>query len=454
MKEVKSLDMIRKLWEKDTQIDKDIERFTVGKDREMDIYLAKYDVLGSMAHIIMLESVGLLEKKELRPLLEELNKIYRQADKGHFVIEEGVEDVHSQVEVLLTRTLGDTGKKIHSGRSRNDQILLDLKLFTRARIQELVSLMSDLFNVLIAQSNRHKDILIPGYTHLQIAMPSSFGLWFGAYAESLTDDLQLLQAAYKICNRNPLGSAAGYGSSFPLNRNMTTELLGFDSMNYNVVYAQMGRGKMERTVSFALAGVAATLSKLAFDACLFNSQNFGFIKLPDAYTTGSSIMPHKKNPDVFELMRAKCNKIQGLPQQITLICNNLPSGYFRDLQIIKEIFLPSFDELKDCLIMTARMMNEIKVNEHVLDDEKYAPIFSVEEVNRLVSEGIPFRDAYKQVGLDVEAGRFVPDKNIRHTHEGSIGNLCNDEIMALEQQIIDGFDFNKVNEAERRLLNL
>jgi argininosuccinate lyase len=454
MKEVKSLDMIRKLWEKDTQIDKDIERFTVGKDREMDIYLAKYDVLGSMAHIIMLESVGLLEKKELRPLLEELNKIYRQADKGHFVIEEGVEDVHSQVEVLLTRTLGDAGKKIHSGRSRNDQILLDLKLFTRARIQELVSLMSDLFNVLIAQSNRHKDILIPGYTHLQIAMPSSFGLWFGAYAESLTDDLQLLQAAYKICNRNPLGSAAGYGSSFPLNRNMTTELLGFDSMNYNVVYAQMGRGKMERTVSFALAGVAATLSKLAFDACLFNSQNFGFIKLPDAYTTGSSIMPHKKNPDVFELMRAKCNKIQGLPQQITLICNNLPSGYFRDLQIIKEIFLPSFDELKDCLIMTARMMNEIKVNEHVLDDEKYAPIFSVEEVNRLVSEGIPFRDAYKQVGLDVEAGRFVPDKNIRHTHEGSIGNLCNDEIMALEQQIIDGFDFNKVNEAERRLLNL
>lgn len=445
--------MPQKLWEKDTQIDKDIERFTVGKDREMDLYLAKYDVLGSMAHIIMLESVGLLEKEELRPLLEELSKIYGQADKGQFVIEEGVEDVHSQVELLLTRTLGDMGKKIHSGRSRNDQILLDLKLFTRAQIQELVSLMSDLFEVLIEQSNRYKDILIPGYTHLQIAMPSSFGLWFGAYAESLTDDLQLLQAAYKICNRNPLGSAAGYGSSFPLNRKMTTELLGFDAMNYNVVYAQMGRGKMERTVSFALAGIAATLSKLAFDACLFNSQNFGFIKLPDAYTTGSSIMPHKKNPDVFELTRAKCNKIQGLPQQITLICNNLPSGYFRDLQIIKEIFLPSFDELKDCLIMTTRMMSEIEVNEHISDDEKYAPIFSVEEVNRLVSEGIPFRDAYKQVGLEIEAGRFKPDKNIRHTHEGSIGNLCNDEIIALKRQIIGGFDFNKANEAERMLLN-
>lgn len=445
--------MAQKLWEKDTQIDKDIERFTVGKDREMDLYLAKYDVLGSMAHITMLESVGLLEKKELRPLLEELNKIYRQADKGQFVIEEGVEDVHSQVELLLTRTLGDTGKKIHSGRSRNDQVLLDLKLFTRARIQELVSLLSDLFEVLIEQSNRYKDILLPGYTHLQIAMPSSFGLWFGAYAESLTDDLQLLQAAYKICNRNPLGSAAGYGSSFPLNRKMTTDILGFDSMNYNVVYAQMGRGKMERTVAFAMAGVAATISKLAFDACMFNSQNFGFIKLPDAYTTGSSIMPHKKNPDVFELTRAKCNKIQGVPQQITLICNNLPSGYFRDLQIIKEIFLPSFDELKDCLIMTTRMMNEIKVNEHILDDEKYAPIFSVEEVNRLVSEGTPFRDAYKQVGLDIEAGRFTPDKNIRHTHEGSIGHLCNDEITALEQQIISEFNFHKVNDAEQKLLN-
>ncbi|MDR1115337.1 MAG: argininosuccinate lyase [Tannerella sp.] len=444
--------MARKLWEKNIQVDKDIERFTVGKDRDMDLYLAKYDVLGSMAHIMMLETVGLLDKEEPEPLLEELKKIYQQADKGDFIIEEGVEDVHSQVELMLTRTLGDIGKKIHSGRSRNDQVLLDLKLFTRARIQELVSLISDLFEVLIGQSNRYKAILLPGYTHLQIAMPSSFGLWFGAYAESLTDDLLLLQAAYKICNRNPLGSAAGYGSSFPLNRTMTTELLGFDSMNHNVVYAQMGRGKMERTVAFAMAGIAATLSKLAFDACMFNSQNFGFIKLPDAYTTGSSIMPHKKNPDVFELTRAKCNKIQGLPQQITLICNNLPSGYFRDLQVIKELFLPSFDELKDCLLMVTRMMSEIKVNENILDDDKYTLIFSVEEVNRLVREGMPFRDAYKKVGLDIEAGNFVPDKNITHTHEGSIGNLCNDAIVALEQEIISGFNFAKVNEAEQKLL--
>jgi argininosuccinate lyase len=445
--------MAQKLWEKNTQVDREIERFTVGQDREMDLYLAKYDVLGSMAHITMLESVGLLEKEELQLLLENLKTIYRQAERGDFVIEEGVEDVHSQVELLLTRALGDAGKKIHSGRSRNDQVLLDLKLFTRARIQELVSLISDLFDVLIEQSNRYKEVLLPGYTHLQIAMPSSFGLWFGAYAESLTDDLQLLQAAYKICNRNPLGSAAGYGSSFPLNRKMTTDLLGFDSMNYNVVYAQMGRGKMERTVAFALAGVAATISKLAFDACMFNSQNFGFIKLPDTYTTGSSIMPHKKNPDVFELTRAKCNKIQGLPQQIMLICNNLPSGYFRDLQILKEIFLPSFDELKDCLVMTTRMMNEINVNKHILDDARYAPIFSVEAVNRLVSEGVPFRDAYKQVGLEIEAGRFAPDKNIRHTHEGSIGNLCNDEMAALKQQVIGEFHFGKVNEAEQQLLN-
>ncbi|MDR0575474.1 MAG: argininosuccinate lyase [Tannerella sp.] len=445
--------MAQKLWEKNVQVDKDIERFTVGRDREMDVCLAKYDVLGSMAHITMLESVGLLAKEELRPLLEELKKIYRLAENGGFMIEEDVEDVHSQVELMLTRTLGDRGKKIHSGRSRNDQVLVDLKLFTRSQIQELVSIISDLFETLIEQSNRNKDILLPGYTHLQIAMPSSFGLWFGAYAESLADDLQLLQAAYRICNRNPLGSAAGYGSSFPLNRSMTTELLGFDSMNYNVVYAQMGRGKMERTVAFAMAGIAATLSKLAFDACMFNSQNFGFIKLPDAYVTGSSIMPHKKNPDVFELTRAKCNKIQGLPQQIALISNNLPSGYFRDLQIIKEIFIPSFDELKDCLLMVARMMSEIRVNENILDNEKYAPIFSVEEVNRLVDEGLPFRDAYKKVGLEIETGNFTPNKKIRHTHEGSIGNLCNDAIVTLEQQIIGSFNFQKANQAEQKLLN-
>ncbi|WP_293672213.1 argininosuccinate lyase [uncultured Parabacteroides sp.] len=445
--------MAQKLWEKNVQVDQEVDTFTVGKDREMDLYLAKYDVLGSMAHITMLESIGLLTREELTVLLAELKNIYAVADSGRFVIEEGVEDVHSQVELMLTRRLGDTGKKIHSGRSRNDQVLLDLKLFTRAQIQEIVELVSGLFEVLISQSNRYKDVLLPGYTHLQIAMPSSFGLWFGAYAESLADDLQLMQAAYKVCNRNPLGSAAGYGSSFPLKRQMTTDLLGFDSLDYNVVYAQMGRGKMERTVAFAMAGIAATLSKLAFDACMFNSQNFGFIKLPDQFTTGSSIMPHKKNPDVFELTRAKCNKLQGLPQQITLISNNLPSGYFRDLQIIKEVFLPAFDELKDCLRMVTHMMREVKVNEHILDDDKYALLFSVEEVNRLVLEGVPFRDAYKQVGLNIEAGKFTPVKEVSHTHEGSIGNLCNDQISALMQNIVDGFAFNRVNEAEQQLLS-
>ena len=444
--------MAQKLWEKNVQVDKEVETFTVGKDREMDLYLAKYDVLGSMAHITMLESIGLLAKEELTVLLAELKNIYAVADRGEFGIEEGVEDVHSQVELMLTRRLGDIGKKIHSGRSRNDQVLLDLKLYTRAQIRELVELTNGLFEVLISQSNRYKEVLMPGYTHLQIAMPSSFGLWFGAYAESLADDLQMMQAAYKVCNRNPLGSAAGYGSSFPLNRQMTTDLLGFDSMDYNVVYAQMGRGKMERTVAFAMAGIAATLSKLAFDACMFNSQNFGFIKLPDQFTTGSSIMPHKKNPDVFELTRAKCNKIQGLPQQITLICNNLPSGYFRDLQIIKEVFLPAFDELKDCIRMVTHMMREVKVNDHILEDDKYALLFSVEEVNRLVLEGVPFRDAYKQVGLNIEAGKFTPNKAVSHTHEGSIGNLCNDSISALMQNIIDGFSFSKVNEAEKELL--
>ena len=445
--------MAQKLWEKNVQVDQEVDTFTVGKDRDMDLYLAKYDVLGSMAHITMLENIGLLEKEELTLLLSELKNIYAIAKSGQFVIEEGIEDVHSQVELMLTRRLGDIGKKIHSGRSRNDQVLLDLKLFTRSQIKEVVDLVSELFNVLISQSNRYKDILLPGYTHLQIAMPSSFGLWFGAYAESLVDDLQLMQAAYKVCNRNPLGSAAGYGSSFPLKRQMTTDLLGFDSLAYNVVYAQMGRGKMERTVAFALAGIAATLSKLAFDACMFNSQNFGFIKLPDQFTTGSSIMPHKKNPDVFELTRAKCNKIQGLPQQIILICNNLPSGYFRDLQIIKEVFLPAFDELKDCLRMVTYMMKEVKVNEHILDDDKYALLFSVDEVNRLVLEGVPFRDAYKQVGLNIEAGLFEPVKEAHHTHEGSIGNLCNDQISALMQNIIDGFAFEKVYEAEQKLLS-
>lgn len=445
--------MAQKLWEKNVQVDHEVDVFTVGKDREMDLYLAKYDVLGSMAHITMLESIGLLTKEELDTLLKELRIIYEKAEKGEFVIEDGVEDVHSQVELMLTRRLGDRGKKIHSGRSRNDQVLLDLKLFTRARIQTLVGRVNELFEVLISQSERYKEVLLPGYTHLQIAMPSSFGLWFGAYAESLVDDLRLLQAAYKICNRNPLGSAAGYGSSFPLNRQMTTDLLGFDSLDYNVVYAQMGRGKMERTVAFALAGIAATLSKLAFDACLFNSQNFGFIKLPDQFTTGSSIMPHKKNPDVFELTRAKCNKLQGLPQQIILISNNLPSGYFRDLQIIKEIFLPSFDELEDCLRMVTHMMREIKVNEHILDDDKYALLFSVEEVNHRVLAGVPFRDAYKQVGLDIEAGTFTPTKSVHHTHEGSIGNLCNDRITEMMHEVIESFSFERINEAEKKLIH-
>jgi len=446
--------MDKKLWEKNVQVDKTVERFTVGKDREMDLHLAKYDVLGSMAHITMLETIGLLTKEELDALLIALKDIYNLACEKVFVIEEGVEDVHSQVELMLTRKLGDTGKKIHSGRSRNDQVLLDLKLFTRAKIQELVGLTSNLIDILIDRSNHCKDILLPGYTHLQIAMPSSFGLWFGAYAESLVDDLQLMQAAYKICNRNPLGSAAGYGSSFPLNRTLTTELLGFDSLNFNVVYAQMGRGKMERTVAFALAGIAATLSKLAMDACLFNSQNFGFIKLPDEYTTGSSIMPHKKNPDVFELIRAKCNKIQGLPQQIMLIGNNLPSGYFRDMQIIKEIFLPSFEELQDCIRMVKSIMQEVEVNTNILEEAKYSLLFSVEEVNRRVLSGIPFRDAYKQVGLEIEAGKFCADKTIHHTHEGSIGNLCNDEILLLKKHIIDGFEFDKVNRAEKKLLTI
>ena len=444
--------MANKLWEKNYEINHEIERFTVGRDREMDLYLAKYDVLGSMAHITMLESIGLLEKEELKPLLDELKNIYELCEKGEFVIEDGIEDVHSQVELMLTRKLGDMGKKIHSGRSRNDQVLVDLKLFTRHQLKEIADAVKVLFDELLQKSNQYKEVLMPGYTHLQIAMPSSFGLWFGAYAESLADDMLFLQAAYKMTNRNPLGSAAGYGSSFPLNRTMTTQLLGFDSMDYNVVYAQMGRGKMERNVAFALASVAGTLAKMAFDACMFNSQNFSFVKLPKECTTGSSIMPHKKNPDVFELIRAKCNKIQALPQQVMLIMNNLPVGYFRDLQIIKEVFLPAFDELADCLQMAAYIINKIEVNEHILDNPMYDPIFSVEEVNRLAAAGMPFRDAYKKVGLEIEAGTFQADHNIHHTHEGSIGNLCNDEINALMNNVLKGFNFERMTEAEKKLL--
>lgn len=442
-----------KLWEKNTKVNEKIEKFTVGRDREMDVYLAKYDVLGSMAHIRMLQSVDLLEKSELDLLLAELKNIYKLAENDDFVIEDGVEDVHSQVELMLTQKLGDVGKKIHSGRSRNDQVLLDLKLFTRAEIEKIVLAASELFEVLISQSNKYKNTLLPGYTHLQIAMPSSFGLWFGAYAESLADDLQLLLSAWKITNRNPLGSAAGYGSSFPLNRHMTTDLLGFDTMNYNVVYAQMGRGKMERVVASALASVAATVSKLAYDACLYNSQNFGFIKLPDEFTTGSSIMPHKKNPDVFELTRAKCNKIQALPQEILLMTNNLPSGYFRDYQMIKEIFVPAFDELRNCLEMTTLMMEKVTVNESILSDKKYEAIFSVEEVNKLTLSGVPFRDAYRQVGLDIEADNFHPDKIVNHTHEGSIGNLMNEEIKKYQEKVLNEFTFAQVHKAEKKLLS-
>ena len=418
----------------------------------MDLYLAPYDVLGSMAHITMLESIGLLEADELKQLLAELKEIYAICERGEFKIEDGVEDVHSQVELMLTRKLGDMGKKIHSGRSRNDQVLVDLKLFTRHELMEIAESAKVLFDELLQKSEQYKGVLMPGYTHLQVAMPSSFGLWFGAYAESLCDDMLFLQAAYKMTNRNPLGSAAGYGSSFPLKRQMTTDLLGFDTMDYNVVYAQMGRGKMERNVGFAMATIAGTLAKLAFDACLFNSQNFSFVKLPKECTTGSSIMPHKKNPDVFELIRAKCNKLQALPQQVTLIMNNLPVGYFRDLQIIKEVFLPAFDELKDCLQMAAYIINKIEVRDDILDNPMYDPMFSVEEVNRLASEGMPFRDAYKKVGLDIEAGNFRPNKDIHHTHEGSIGNLCNDRIAVLMKNVLDGFGFERVKDAEKNLL--
>ena len=444
--------MAKKLWEKNIDVNPEIERFTVGRDRELDLLLARYDVLGSLAHSKMLESIGLLTSEEMQNLHAELRNIYGIIEQGGFVIEEGVEDVHSQVELMLTRTLGDTGKKIHSGRSRNDQVLVDLKLFTRHELQNICNCVKELFDALIGQSEKYKSVLMPGYTHLQVAMPSSFGLWFGAYAESLADDMLFLQAAYRMCNRNPLGSAAGYGSSFPLNRTMTTELLGFDSMNYNVVYAQMGRGKTEKNVAFALASVAGTLAKLAFDACMFNSQNFGFVKLPAECTTGSSIMPHKKNPDVFELLRAKCNRLQALPNDILLTMNNLPSGYFRDLQIIKELFLPAFESLTECLEMATYIIRRIEVNKEILNDSRYDAMFSVEEVNRLATEGMPFRDAYKKVGLDIEAGTFTPNKDVHHTHEGSIGNLCNEEIRKIMYGIYEAMEFDKARNAEEALL--
>lgn len=444
--------MAKKLWEKSTQVDTAVETYTVGLDREMDLYLAPYDILGSMAHIRMLCDVGLLSHDELTVLTDVLRDIYAEVEAGNFVIEEGIEDVHSQVELMLTRRLGDIGKKIHSGRSRNDQVLVDLKLFIRSQLERVTLAVANLFDTLIAQSNLYADVIIPGYTHLQVAMPSSIGLWLGAYAESLVDDITVLRAAYDITNRNPLGSAAGYGSSFPLDRAITTDLLGFESMDYNVVYAQMGRGKTERIVTQAIGSIAATVGKLAYDACLYSSQNFGFIKLPDEYTTGSSIMPHKKNPDVFELTRAKCNKLQALPVEIIMITNNLPSGYFRDLQLVKESFLPAFDTIIDILSMTSRMIDGMKVNPHAASDSRYDLMYSVEKVNALVAEGVPFRDAYKQVGLAIERGEFVPDRRLHHTHQGSIGNLCNDHITARFHRELKAFSFNNFHTAFERLL--
>lgn len=432
--------MSNKLWEKNYGINEDIERFTVGRDREMDMYLAKYDVLGSMAHITMLESIGLLGSDELKALLAELKNIYAVCERGEFVIEDGVEDVHSQVELMLTRKLGDMGKKIHSGRSRNDQVLVDLKLFIRHEIRDIAMLVKVLFDELIEKSNQFKDVLMPGYTHLQVAMPSSFGLWFGAYAESLADDMLFLQAAWRMTNRNPLGSAAGYGSSFPLNRTMTTELLGFDTMNYNVVYAQMGRGKTERNVAFAMASIAGTVAKMAFDACMFNSQNFSFVKLPKECTTGSSIMPHKKNPDVFEIMRGRCNRLQALPNEIALLTTNLPAGYHRDLQLLKDILFPATDEIRRTLGMCDFMLAHLRVNGHILDDRKYDYLFTVEDVNRLVLQGVPFREAYRQVGMAVQRGEYSPTREVHHTHEGSIGNLCTAEIRRKMERVMEEFE--------------
>ncbi|MBN2613017.1 MAG: argininosuccinate lyase [Bacteroidales bacterium] len=441
-----------KLWDKGISINKLIEDFTAGKDQEMDLYLARYDILGTIAHIIMLESIGLLTAGELDKLVPALQGIYKEAEEGKFKIENGIEDVHSQVELLLTKKLGDIGKKVHSGRSRNDQVLVDIKLFVRHELTEIVNSVQHLFNVLINLSEKHKDVIIPGYTHLQVAMPSSFGLWFGAYAESLTDDLQLLLAAYNINNQNPLGSAAGYGSSFPLNRQMTTDLLGFERLNYNVIYAQMGRGKIERTVAGALASVASTISKMAADVCLFMSQNFGFVSLPDEYTTGSSIMPHKKNPDVFELLRAKCNKVQALANEILIISNNLSSGYFRDYQVIKESFLPSFDQLKECLTIAAFISDKLIVNDSVLEDDKYKFLYTVEDVNREVLKGVPFRKAYEKIGKQVLNGTYQPSREIKHTHEGSIGNLCNERIKEKMESILAFFKFERSEQAIHKLL--
>jgi argininosuccinate lyase len=442
-----------KLWQKDKTALKEVEQFTVGKDAEFDLLLAPFDVLGSIAHVTMLESVGLLTAADKKVLVKELQEVYSSIERSAFSIQPGVEDVHSQVEMLLTEKLGDIGKKIHSARSRNDQVLVDLKLFLRSAIEKLVGSTNEFFDLLIKQSEKYKADLLPGYTHLQLAMPSSFGLWFGAYAESLTDDLITLQAAYEVVNKNPLGSAAGYGSSFPINRTLTTKLLGFSELNYNVVYAQMGRGKTERIVAAALANIAATLARMSMDACLYLNQNFAFISFPDELTTGSSIMPHKKNPDVFELIRSHCNRIQALPNEIMMMTTNLPSGYHRDLQLLKEHIIPAFENLHNCLDMAGLMLSNIEVKKDILKDEKYKYLFSVEEVNKLVGQGVPFRDAYKKIGADIEAGKFTYAIAVNHTHEGSIGNLCNKEISQKMHGIVERFNFGEVHLALQRLLS-
>ena len=435
-----------KLWEKDFLVQPQIDAFTVGKDREMDLLLAKYDVLGSLAHIQMLESIQLISKNELEVLSASLKNIYQDIEKGLFKMDDDVEDVHSQIELLLTKSLGDIGKKIHSGRSRNDQVLVDLRLFFRAELQEIVRLMELVFHGFQQQSEQHKDVLMPGYTHFQVAMVSSFGLWFGAYAESLTEDLSLLESVFNIVNHNPLGSAAGYGSSFPLNRKMTTELLGFEDLSYNVIHAQMGRGKSELFIAFALASLATTLGKFSMDVVLYSSQNYHFLTLPKEYTTGSSIMPHKKNPDVFELLRGKCNLLQALPGQVSMLINNLPAGYHRDFQLLKEVIFPAIHNMKECLEMIAFVLPQLKIHDNLLDDPKYAYLFTVEKVNELVLEGVPFRDAYKQVGEMVEKNEFVPGNKISHVHEGSIGQLCNKEIFQKWKMIKDRFPFGKIEE--------
>lgn len=441
-----------KLWEKGTSVDQLIEKFTIGMDWQLDLLLAPHDVIGSLAHIRMLYKIGILNQQEYEKLNESLKKYYHEVLDGDFKIEEGVEDIHSQIELQLTRELGDIGKKIHSGRSRNDQVLVDIRLYCRQQLQALVELSQALFDTLLELSEKHKEVLLPGYTHLQVAMPSSFGLWFSAYAESLADDLQLLLAAFKIVNQNPLGSAAGYGTSFPLDRQLTTELMGFDDLNYNVVYAQMGRGKTERTLAYAMAGLAATLSKFAYDICLYNSQNFGFISFPDELTTGSSIMPHKKNPDVFELIRAKCNKIQALPTEMTMISNNLPSGYHRDFQVLKESFFPTFENLKDCLQILDFAIGQVKVKENILADNRYKYIFSVEEVNKQVLAGTSFRDAYQQIGKQISNGTYQESPNVDHTHEGSIGNLCLPQIKNKFDTAVRQFSFFEISDKLKRLV--